>query len=173
MAGTTQAAPGAATPEFSIARVFTAPRERIFQAWTEPERLAQWWGPKGFAIRIARLELRPGGTFLYSMDLPDGRKMWGKFTYREILPPERLVYLSAFTDDMGAIIRSPYAADWPLQVLNTLTLTEANGHTTLTLCADPYEATEAERRAFATTGPSLQQGFKGTFDQLDAYLAGS
>jgi uncharacterized protein YndB with AHSA1/START domain len=61
--------------EFVIARSFDAPRELVFKAWTEPQRLAQWWGPKRCAIVVSKLELRPGGTFLYSMKMPNGLAM--------------------------------------------------------------------------------------------------
>lgn len=72
---------------FAITRTFDAPRALVFQAFTESERLAQWWGPKGFTLRVARLDLRPGGVFHYEMKSPNGHSMWGKFVYREIVPP--------------------------------------------------------------------------------------
>jgi len=58
--------------EFVITRTLDAPREVVFKAWTEAERLAQWWGPKGCAIEVGKLEVRPGGTFLYCMKMPNG-----------------------------------------------------------------------------------------------------
>src|SRR5580704_13391744 len=70
--------------EFAITRVFDAPREQVWKAFTESERLMRWWGPKGFTMQVAKLDLRPGGVFHYCMRSPDGRDMWGKFVYREI-----------------------------------------------------------------------------------------
>ena len=88
MAGSGAAvAPG---PAFLFTREFDAPRDLVFKAWTERERLQEWWGPQGFGIRVAKLDLRPGGVFHYGMQTPDGREVWGRFAYREIAAPERL-----------------------------------------------------------------------------------
>lgn len=157
--------------EFVITRTFDAPRDLVFKAWTEPERLAQWWGPKGCAIAVSKLELRPGGTFLYSMRVPNGPTMWGKFVYREIVAPERLVFVNSFADDTGKTIRSLFSPTWPLEILNTLTLLEHGGKTTLDLRGGPINATEEERKTFEEFFGSMEQGFSGTFDQLAAYLA--
>jgi uncharacterized protein YndB with AHSA1/START domain len=157
--------------EFSITRVFNAPRQLVWNAWTEAHRLAEWWGPKGFTMKVAKLDLRPGGTFHYSMLTPDGHEMWGKFIYQEIDPPERLVLVNSFSDAAGNITRAPFAADWPLEVRNVMTLTESGGKTTLLLKGRPINATEAERRKFDWFHDSMNQGFGGTFDQLATYLA--
>jgi uncharacterized protein YndB with AHSA1/START domain len=84
-----------------VTRVFNAPRELVWKALTEPERLEHWWGPKGFTSRIQKLELRPGGTFLYNQRNAEGIELWGKWVYREIDPPNRLVTISSFTDEKG------------------------------------------------------------------------
>lgn len=156
-----------------ITRVFDAPRELVFQAWTEPERLAQWWGPKGYELHIAKLDLRPGGIFLGSQRSPEGHVMWGKFVYQEIIASERLVFIQSFSDEAGNTIRAPFSEQWPLEVINELTLTESDGKTTMTLSGGPYNATEEERAAFEGMRPHVQEGFVGTFDQLDAYLSGN
>jgi uncharacterized protein YndB with AHSA1/START domain len=164
----------AAAPEFVITRVFDAPRQLVWQAWTEPERLAQWWGPKGCKIRVAKLEVRPGGIFHYAMQFKPGHDMWGRFIYREIAEPERLVYVSSFSDPDGGITRAPFSQlnqMWPLEILNTMTLAEQNGKTTLSLRGAPINATAEEREMFARMFDSLRQGFAGSFDQLEAYLA--
>ena len=70
-----------------------APRERVWKAWTEPAQLKQWWGPKGFKVHTCKVDLKPGGIFLYGMQAPDGSDVWGKFTYREIKAPEKLVFI--------------------------------------------------------------------------------
>jgi uncharacterized protein YndB with AHSA1/START domain len=157
--------------ELVITRVFDAPRELVWQAFTEADRLARWWGPTGFAMLVSRLDLRPGGVFHYSMRSPDGRVMWGRFVYREIAAPERLVFVNSFSDDEGNVIRSPFSPTWPLEVLNTLTLSETGGRTTVTLRGGPINSTEEERETFWNAQDSLRQGFAGTFDQLAAYLA--
>jgi uncharacterized protein YndB with AHSA1/START domain len=154
-----------------ITRVFDAPRSLLWKAFTEPERLARWWGPKGFTMVRSTVDLRPGGLFHYGMRSPNGQEMWGKFVYREIAAPERLVFVVSFSDEKGGTTRSPFSATWPLEVLNTLTFAESGGKTTLTLKGAPVNASDAERATFAAGHKSMQQGFAGTFDQLDAYLA--
>ncbi|HKZ97779.1 MAG TPA: SRPBCC domain-containing protein [Hyphomicrobiaceae bacterium] len=162
--------------EFVISRVFDAPRELVWKAWTEAPRLAQWWGPKGCTIRVVKLDVRPGGMFHYAMQFKPGHDMWGRFIYREIAAPERLVYVSSFSDAKGGITRAPFpkiSETWPREVLNTLILSEQGGKTTLTLRGSPINATEEEFKTFAGMFASMRQGFSGTFDQLAAYLAKS
>jgi len=157
--------------KFVITRVFDAPRELVWKAWTESERLAQWWGPKGFTMGVVKLDLRPNGVIHYSMRTPDGREMWGKIVYREIAAPERIVFVNSFSDAQGNLTRHPLSLTWPLEVLNTLTLSKQEGKTMLTLRGGPINATEEERKTFEAGFESMKQGFSGTFDQLAEYLA--
>jgi uncharacterized protein YndB with AHSA1/START domain len=157
--------------EFVLTRVFDAPRERVWRAFTDVEQLKQWWGPSGFKPHAFTLDLRPGGVFHYGMTAPDGSLMWGKWIFREIVKPERLVILSSFSDKDGGVTRHPMAPDWPLQMLGTMTFAEQDGKTLLTSRTVAFEASEAERKTFAAGFDSMRQGFKGTWDQLDAHLA--
>lgn len=116
---------------FVITRTFDAPRELVWKAWTERDRMMQWFGPKGFTMSTAKLDLRPGGIFHYCLRSPDGHEMWGKFVYREIVAPERIVLVNSFSDEKGGITRHPMSASWPLEMLSTTTLTEKNGKTTI------------------------------------------
>jgi uncharacterized protein YndB with AHSA1/START domain len=156
--------------ELSITREFDAPIELVFDAMTQPEHLMHWWGPKGLKMKVAKVDLHPGGSFHYAMDTPDGSIMWGKFVYREIVRPERLVFVNSFSDEAGNITRHPMAPDWPLEMLNVLTLTEQNGKTTLNLKGRPINATKDEIEVYHSNHSSMQGGFKGTYDQLDTYL---
>src|SRR5262245_48467979 len=157
--------------EFVISRVFDAPRELVFKAQAESECLEQWWGAKGFMTRVIKLDFRPGGVFHYSMRTPDGNEMWGKFVYREIVVPERIVFINSFVDKDGNTIQAPFSSTWPLEVLNTLTLSEHKGKTTLTIGSVPFKATTEERETFEAGLGSLRQGFNGSLDQLADYLA--
>ncbi len=156
---------------FVISRVFDAPRDRVWKSWTEVECLKQWWGPAGFKVHTAKLDLRPGGTFHYGMKAPDGSDIWGRFTYREIKAPERLVFLNAFSDPKGGLTRHPWSESWPLQMLSTITFEEQGGKTKVTVEWLPYESTEAERKTFEEGRDSMKQGWTGTLDQLAGYLA--
>jgi len=158
-----------------ITRIFDAPRDLVWKAWSDAAALGQWWGPKGCAIRVIRLDFRPGGIFHYAMAFQPGREMFGRFVYREIVPPLRLVWINSFADESGGIARAPFPQlgdDWPLEILNTMTLNADGARTMLTLRGHPINTGEAGRTAFAGMRDSMRQGFGGTFDQLAAYLAG-
>jgi uncharacterized protein YndB with AHSA1/START domain len=162
-----------ADQDFVISRVFNAPREMVWRAWTEREQLMQWFGPKGFTMPHAKLDLRPGGIFHYAMRSPDGKEMWGKWTFREIVAPNKLVLVSSFSDAQGGISRHPMSASWPLETLSTTTLEEHDDKTTLTIRWSPLNATELEMKTFAEAQSGMQQGWGGTFEQLAAYLSKS
>lgn len=154
-----------------ISRTFNAPRELVWKAFTEKERLEQWWGRPGATTRVKTLDVRPGGIFLYSQTLPDNSVMWGKWVYREIVPPQRLVSVVSFCDEAGNIMRAPFAADWPLEMLSVATFTEHQGKTTISVEASAHNATEAERATLDAGRDSMDQGFNATYDRLDEYLA--
>ena len=157
--------------EFVISRVFNAPRELVWKAWTERERLMQWFGPKGFTMTAAMLDFRPGGVFHYCLRSPDGKEMWGKFVYREIVAPERIVLVNSFSDAKGGLTRHPMSPTWPLEMLSTTTFVEHEGKTTLTVLWAPLNPTEEERKTFDAAHDGMRQGWTGTMDQLAAYLA--
>ncbi len=156
--------------DFTITRTFNAPRQLVYDVFTRPEHMAKWWGPKGFTMLVNNMDLRPGGSYHYCMASPEGYRMWGKFVYVNIDAPRSIVFINSFSDEEGNLTRHPMAPTWPLEVYNILTLTEADGKTTLTLSGHPINATQEEIAIFNAMHESMQQGFKGTFDQLEEYL---
>lgn len=160
-----------ATHEFVISRVFNAPRGMVWKAWTDREELMKWFGPKGCTIPHAMLDLRPGGVFHYALRTPDGMEMWGKWVFREIVAPEKLVLVSSFSDAKGGMTRHPLSATWPLETLSTTTFEEQAGKTTITIRWSPLNATDLEISTFDGAHEGMQMGWKGTFEQLEAYLA--
>ena len=156
---------------FVIQRTFNAPRARVWKAWTDRDSLMQWFGPKGVTMSAAKLDFRPGGIFHYCMQTPDGKAMWGKFTYREIVAPEKIVLINSFSDENGGVTRHPFSATWPLEMLSTATFDEKNGKTTVTISWVPNNPTDDELNTFNASHASMQQGWTSTFDQLEAYLA--
>lgn len=157
--------------DFVISRLFDAPRELVWKAHTDCAHLKHWWGPKGSAVKVCKLDLRPGGTFHYCLRTPDGQDMWGKFVYREIVAPERLVFIVSFSDEKGGITRHPWNPNWPRQTFSTLTFAVRGQKTEVTVRWAPYEATEIERRTFFEGRESMNQGWGGTMDKLATYLA--
>ena len=85
-------ASASADREITATRVFDAPRELVFEAWTDPKHIAQWWGPKGFTNTIHQMDVRPGGVWEFIMHGPDGVDYQNKIVYIEVVKPERLVY---------------------------------------------------------------------------------
>ncbi|THF71773.1 SRPBCC domain-containing protein [Deinococcus sp. Arct2-2] len=160
-----------AHPELTLTRVFNAPRELVFQAWTDPDHLARWWGSPGVPLRVVSADIRPGGRFLYQQTTPDGNVMQALLIFRELEPPSRIVFVSAFADAEGQIARAPFSEHWPLQIMTTLTLTEENGQTHLTLQGAPLDATPEEQAMFDGFRANMEQGFAGSFAQLEAHLA--
>lgn len=153
-----------------IRRTFNAPRELLWQVWSDPEHLKYWWGPKGFLMTIASQDFRTQGVFHYSLHTPGGKVLWGRFVYHEIDTPERMTFTSSFSDENGTPVRNPMSATWPLEIMNTLTFSENDDKTMLTITGMPYSASENERRTFAEAHDAVRKGFGGTFDRLDAYL---
>jgi len=157
---------------FVLTRGIDAPRDRVFEAFTRLDDLRGWMGPAGVAMVDCTLDLRPGGVFHYGMRLPTGATMFGKWTFREIVAPQRLVVVVNFSDAAGGVTRHPMAPLWPLSTLSTTTFAEDGARTTLTLQWQALDATDAESMVFDASHGPMTQGWNGTFAQLDAYLAG-
>jgi len=157
--------------DFVISRVFDAPRELVWRCFTDADRLKQWWGPKGFTMVSSKLDLRPGGTYHYGMKEPTGSIMWGKFVFREIVAPERMVFVNSFSDEAGGTARHRLHLDWPLEMLTTFTFEEQpDGRTKFTTHSQALNATPQEQHTFDTNHDSMRQGWTGTLDHLAAYL---
>ena len=161
---------GSTDREFVISRVFDAPRDLVWRAFTDPERMKHWWGPKGATILNCKMDLRPGGIFHYRMRYMN-HDMWGKMVYREIDPPKRIVFINSFSDEQGNVTRHPMAPTWPMEMLSTITFDEQGGKTTFTARWVPLNPTDEERKTFDAGFGSMQQGWTGTLDQLTEYLA--
>jgi uncharacterized protein YndB with AHSA1/START domain len=170
---------------FLITRRLAAPRSLVFSAFTQGEHLKHWMGPEGFTMSHCAVDLRPGGVFHYrlvaiaafgaddarSADAQDLPSMWGLWTFREIVPPERLVVVTQFSDAVGGLARSPFPGPWPLRTLSTTTFDKVDSGTLVTLRWQALDATDEEERAFAAAFASMTQGWSGTFEQLEDYLA--
>jgi uncharacterized protein YndB with AHSA1/START domain len=156
---------------FIISRVFDAPRDLLWKCFTDPEHMKHWWGPKGVKVIASKMDLRPGGTYLYGMQMPDGNVMWGKFVYREIRPPEKLIFINSFSDEYGGLSRHPMAPTWPLEMLSVFTFEEQpGGKSKFTVQWSPHNATAEEQQTFDAGHASMTGGWSGTLGQLADYL---
>jgi uncharacterized protein YndB with AHSA1/START domain len=135
MAASDNTAMDTAGRELIITRVFDAPRNLVWQAWTDPVQIARWLGPKGFSGTVEKLETRIGGAYRFRLHGPDGVDHWMQGVTREFVPPERLVNTFVWTDAEGRPTRP--------ETLLAVTLTENEGKTTLTLRQGLFESVAA------------------------------
>jgi uncharacterized protein YndB with AHSA1/START domain len=155
-----QTTPNAEQREFVMDRLFDAPRELVFQVWSDPKHLAHWWGPKGWSLPVCTMDFRPGGAWHYCMRGPGGEESWGKATYQEITPPERIVYIDAFADADGNVV-----ADAP-QMVVTVTFSDEQGKTRLTNHIQFASAKELQE----ILAMGMNEGMIETWDRLEQYL---
>jgi uncharacterized protein YndB with AHSA1/START domain len=152
-----------------IVRQFNAPKTLVFDAFASPEAFSQWWGPSGSQLSVVSFNFVAGGRTHYKME-GNGHVMWGLFQYKNIQRADLLEFVNSFADADGNIITSPFPMDFPLEIFNQITLQESEGITTLTIQGHPINATPAQIETYNSIKENMEQGFGGTFDQLDAYL---
>ena len=145
----------------TITRIFDAPRERVWQRWTEPEQFSCWWGPKDFTAPYTNMDLRIGGKYLYCMRSPDGKDYWGTGIYKEISEPNRIVYTDSFADEHGNVVSAAYYgmdSEIPLEMEVEVTLEDIGGKTRMTLEHYGFPQGEMHEQAKA--------GWNESFDKL-------
>jgi uncharacterized protein YndB with AHSA1/START domain len=146
-----------ATRELTLTRVFDAPRELVFRMWTEPKHMAQWWGPKGFTNPVCELDVRPGGAIRIDLRGPDGTIYPMTGAFREIVPPQRLVFVSFAENDGQHVIES----------LTTVTFAEQAGKTTMTVHANAAALAPIGARFLQ----GMEAGWNGSLDRLAELVA--
>jgi uncharacterized protein YndB with AHSA1/START domain len=155
------------TKELIITRIFDAPRERVWKAWTEPEQIMRWWGPKDFTSPVSKIDLREGGKYLFCMRSPDGQDFYSTGVFQKIDPPNELVYTDSFADAQGNVVpASQYGlgADFPLELQVTVTFEDWDGKTKMTLKQAGLPAGELSDQT--------QAGWNESFDKLAVSLGG-
>ncbi len=157
------------TIDINITRVLNAPVQKVWDAWTNPEHVAKWWGPKDFTGRVGKIELKKGGKYVYCMRGPAGspfdQDMWSAGEYEEVIPLKKIVATDYFSDKDGNWV-SPkdfgMPGEWPEKMRVTVTFEEAGpGKTKLTL---KHEGHPAEMANDATTG------WNQSLDKFEAVL---
>jgi uncharacterized protein YndB with AHSA1/START domain len=144
-------------PHITIVRTFDAPRELVWKAWTEPEHLARWFGPKGFTTPVCEADVRAGGTQRVTMRGPDGTDYPMTAIYEEVVPPERLTW-------NGSV---EHAGNVSFDVYQVATFAEHKGKTELTLQAFVTRATPEAAGALG----GMEEGWSQSLDKLAALLA--
>ena len=151
-----------------ITRVINAPREKVWKAWTKPERLMRWWGPKSFTAPVSRIDFRVGGMYIHCMRGPDGMDYWSTGVYREIVPLERFVATDSFADENGKVVPASHygmTGKWPKELLVTVTFKERKSGTKMVL---RHTGVPAGKMRELT-----RQGWEESFDKLALSLVGS
>ncbi len=149
----------------AITHVFDAPRSLVFKAWTQPDHVMRWWGPRGFTTPVCEIDLRPGGVYRNCMHSPGGKDYWSRGVYREIKEPERIVCTDSFADEQGNMVSPEQYGmnpDWPTEAIIDVTLTEHAGKTRLTL--RHYPLPQGRERDMC------QQGWEESLYKLGDYL---
>jgi uncharacterized protein YndB with AHSA1/START domain len=149
--------------ELVITRIFDASRELVWNAWTKPEQIIRWWGPKGFTSPVSKIDLRVGGVYLNCMRSPEGKDFWSKGVFREIVAPERLVMTDSFADEKGNTVPASHyglSDDTPLEMLITVIFEEHDGKSKLTLKHSGIDGISATDRE------NMEQGWNESLDKL-------
>ena len=137
--------------EIIVSRRFNAPRKMVFDAWTTPERLAQWWGPREWRTTTSDMTFAPGGIWRFIMHSPNGEDIRCRIVYREIQPPERIEYIQSGFDPAG------------LDYQTTVTFEEIEGQTEVTFHAT-WSTKELRDQAVEMVG--WRDGARETLDRL-------
>ncbi len=156
-------------PEYILDRVFDAPREMVWKAWTDPELLQRWYGP-GIETIIHGYDLKPGGAWLNEMKWGD-KSDRSKMLFQEVVPEEKLVWHHSSTDMDWNVASNPMMPDWPRVLLTTVTFEEAGDKTNVRLTQVPIDATEAEITCFASMMSGMDNGWGGGYKIIDEILA--
>ena len=157
--------------ELVITRIFDAPRKLVWKAWTDPEHVMRWWGPKLFSSPSCKIDFRVSGKYLFCMRSDSGPEMWQKGlwstgVYKEIVPLEKIVCTDCFADEHGNVVPAAHygmGEDFPLEMLVTVTFEKyEGGKTKMTL-----------RHAGLPVGEMIKSahtGWNESFDKLAASL---
>jgi len=131
------------TYDFTVTRVFGEPVERVWQAWADAERVAEWWGPHGFTGKVLQMDFREGRATLVSMSSPQVGEIFNTWTYERIEPMRRIEFVVRFADAQGTPI-DPIAPGVPAAVPHVVTFTDlGNGRTEMTITESGYSSAEA------------------------------
>lgn len=147
-----------------IEREFDAPVERVWAAWSEPEQIKKWWGPKTFTAPTVQVDFREGGKYLFSMqsdEWADGREIFSTGTYKEIVPLKKIVCTDSFADEQGNIVSASYygmPAEIPLELQVTIELEDlGDGRTKMILTHVGMISSETD---------DMVSGWNESFDKL-------
>lgn len=151
--------------ELTISYTFNAPRELVWDFWTDADLVKEWWGPSGYTAPFTSIDFRVGGECLYCMRSPDGKDIWSKGVYQEIIAPEKFIVTDSFSDEKGNLVHGSFYGmpeDFPEELLITVTLEDQGDKTRMILKHQGVPAGEMSQMT--------EQGWKESFDKLEVAL---
>lgn len=152
-------------PEYIIERVFDAPRDMVWQVWTDPKLVSRWYGPN-IETTLHKFDLEPGGLWLNEMKWGENSS-FQKMEFQEISKPEKLVWHHYSTDADWNIAANPMMPDWPRALLTEVTFVETGGKTTVRLSQIPMDASEAEISCFTEMMAGMDNGWGAGYKIID------
>ena len=156
-------------PHYQIDRVFDAPRDLVWKAWTDPELLHQWYGPN-VETTIHKFDLQPGGSWLNEMKWGDTQD-FSIMVFQEVIEPEKLVWHHSSADGDWNIISSPMMPNWPRVLLTTVLFEDLGATTNVRLTQVPIDATEEEIACFTDMMSNMDGGWGSGYKILDGILS--
>ncbi len=155
-----------------IVREFNAPRQLVFDAWTQVKHLNNWMFPMpGCKCEFVSANIVDGGTSLHKITMPNGNEMWLLTKYEEVLSPERLVFLQYFSNENGDVQSMPHMPNWPKDMLATLHFDEiSKDQTRIRFLWEPRNPTAEELIAFESSRSDHDKGWGAGMQQLQTYL---
>lgn len=159
----------------TIEKIFDAPREKVWEAWTTPEIVQKWWGPETFTAPSIKIDLRVGGKYIFAMKGPEGsewdRVMYSAGVFKEIIPNQKLVLTDYFSDEAGNMINPDQEgqdANFPKEMTVTVLFEEIGGGKTKLTISYPRPETEEQYQAMLKSG--MKEGWMSSLNKLEQAL---
>ncbi|SFB56583.1 SRPBCC family protein [Algoriphagus aquimarinus] len=160
--------------QLEITRYFTQSKEEVYNAFTTSESLQNWWGPAGYEMEVQTFEFHPEGIFHFVLKGKEGNEMWAKWVIKDIKESSKLQFINSFSNEAGETVKAPeepFGSDWPMEMIVDLEFYVEDGKTRIDLVSFPHNASDVSKQVFTDNIGNMEQGFGGTFDQLEKYLS--
>lgn len=161
----------AETPVFMISRLFDAPIERVFDAWADQQKMAQWSGPPGATLTPLSGDIEEGSVMHTRSDHPEMGTTYTLALWREVTPPSRIAWEQSFADEDGNKIRPGFFPAWPLTLLTEVDFEPVDDGTRVTLTWTPIEGSDEDIAEFERQMGSMEMGWGGSLDKLAEFLS--
>jgi len=154
-----------------LTKDYVAPSQLVYDAWTQEQHLCKWQVPnEKVQCEYKFADIKPGGSALHKMRMPNGNEMWLLTTYQALSPPDTIVFTQYSSNEKGEIV-APGMPNWPKEIQATIKLSESNGITSMQFIWQPIDPTAEEAQAWEASRAQHGQGWGGGFEMLANYLS--